>query len=158
MVQAYARIGHSTDMTRESLVRFADEVSSALGAFDKATEMFRRFTQYVYGAGQMALEGRDAAANAARAAFTTIGQSFEDFAGPDGLQRFRTAFDAALPNLSAQDVANWIRAGVALGEFNDAANEIENTLREITHQQLRGQSWRLAVNCTPTLSSRSRTG
>jgi DNA-binding Xre family transcriptional regulator len=132
LVEAYSRIAASTrlldealqlsgvslDMTREQFVRFATEIADAAGGIERATRLWGDYFDMFYSAEERAAAALARAQAAAGRELGDIGLELGDFSGAEGMRAFRQMFEALLPTLTPEQVAQWLEAAQALGTLH----------------------------------------
>ena len=146
LVDAYARVagsfalfeqalilsGTEVEKTREELVRFAAEISEFAGGLDRATELWSGYFARFYSDAERAGMALAQADTLATNAFDNIGKTLQDFLGEGGVEAFRDLFESLLPDMSAQQVAQWLEAAEALGVYLDAQAALDEIFRQQT--------------------------
>ena len=112
--QALKLSGVNLNLTREEFVRFAIDITDAAGGLERASSLWNRYFESFYSANERAALSVTDAESAASAAFAEIGLSINDFAGSEGLARFRQIFEKILPGLTAAQIVEWLEAADAL--------------------------------------------
>lgn len=133
LIETYARVsggialldealqlsGVSLDLTREELIRFAADITTAAGGLDRATGLWQTYFATFYDDQERALLAIERAQTNAGAQFSDLGLTAADFAGAEGAAAFRALFESALPGLSAEAVVEYLEAAEALGLLLD---------------------------------------
>ena len=123
-------MGLNLDLSREAFITFAAEIADAAGGLERATALWSSYFDTFYSDQERAQLLVARAGQQAADEFGDIGLALDDFLGPDGLQRFRAEFEAALPTLTPAEVAEWLEAANALGFLSEAMAELDRILRE----------------------------
>jgi DNA-binding Xre family transcriptional regulator len=116
--EALAMSGVAIDRTREEIVRFAVEIADAAGGIERATRLWSDYFEMFYSAEERAQAALARAQAAAGRELGDIGLELGDFAGAEGMRAFRQMFEALLPTLTPEQVAQWLEAAQALGTLN----------------------------------------
>lgn len=120
--------GVTLDKTREELVRFAVDITTAAGGLDRATDLWTTFFQAYYSEAERAeLAMARARENVARQ-FADVALNPDDFSGPGGMAQFRALFNQMLPTLSAEAVVEWLEAAEALAMLISLQSEYNEVL------------------------------
>ncbi len=122
------------DGTREAFVRFAAGITDAAGGLERASALWGGFFERFYTDIERAQFAQAQAATHAATQFSDIGLNAADFTSEGGLQAFRTLFETALPQLSADAVAQWLEAAEALGLVIDAQADYAAALQHSAQQ------------------------
>lgn len=133
--QALAISGVAIDKTREEMVRFAVDITDAAGGLEQAKALWDSYFANFYSEAERAAYQRGQLRTAADAAFAGAGLDITQYLDTGGLERFRTDFEAAMPTLSAEDVANWLRAADALAAVTASARAIDAQIADGAWQQ-----------------------
>jgi hypothetical protein len=112
--------GVSLNMTREQFVRFATDITEAAGGVERASALWTAYFENFYSAQERAELAVRQATQSAEQQFADIGLNLGDFTGEGGSAAFRQAFESILPELSAEQVVEWLEAAAALGLLNEA--------------------------------------
>lgn len=123
--QALALSGVQIDGTREHIVRFATSITDAAGGLETATALWNSYFANFYTAGELAAYQAQQLQQAAQAAFAGAGLDLSQYIDAGGMERFRAEFEAAMPTMSAEDIAAWLRAADALAAVTAAARAID---------------------------------
>ena len=126
--QALELSGASIEGTREHVVRLATAITDAAGGLEQAQALWSGYFQNFYSEAELAARQREQLRTAAGAAFTGANLSLDNFLGAGGMEAFRAQFEAALPTLSAEDIAAWLKAGNALAAVTASARAIDAAL------------------------------
>ena len=105
-------MGVQSELSGVEFVKFADGLVTAAGGIQAATTMFDAFYSNYYSQLERDLGQRDEYIKEMEKQFAAIGMSTDV-----SLAEFRDAFEAALPNLSEDDIIKWVKAGNVLAEF-----------------------------------------
>lgn len=141
LAAAYARVSASTklweealalsgvvvDQTREQLVRFATDITTAAGGIERAQALWTGYFSRFYSEEERRALALTRAQARQSSEFGDIGLQASDFAGADAIARFRALFEAALPTLGADAIVQWLEAGDALG----AVIDLQGTYNEV---------------------------
>jgi hypothetical protein len=123
---ALAMSGVELGKTREEVIRFAASIADAAGGLQQANDLWSAYFEGFYTEAeraQMALEQ----ANAARdTALSSVGLDSDTTR-----EEFRQAFEDALPTLTPEQVANWLRAGAAIVRADQAIEGLGGSLEEV---------------------------
>lgn len=133
--QALAISGVAIDKTREEMVRFAVDITDAAGGLEQAKALWDSYFANFYSEAERAAYQRGQLRTSADAAFAGAGLDITQYLDTGGLERFRTDFEAAMPTLSAEDVANWLRAADALAAVTASARAIDAQIADGAWQQ-----------------------
>lgn len=133
--QALAISGVSLDKTREELVRFAVDITDAAGGLEQAKALWDSYFANFYSEAERAAYQREQLNTGAEAAFTAAGLDLSQYIDAGGMEQFREDFEAAMPTLSAEDVANWLRAADALAAVTASARAIDASIADGAWQQ-----------------------
>ncbi|MCZ2112277.1 MAG: tape measure protein [Anaerolineae bacterium] len=133
--QALALSGVELGKTREELVRFAVDITDAAGGLEQAKALWDSYFANFYSEAERAAYQRGQLRTSADAAFAGAGLDITQYLDTGGLERFRTDFEAAMPTLSAEDVANWLRAADALAAVTASARAIDAQIADGAWQQ-----------------------
>lgn len=130
---AFQIIGVQTAGTREEFVRFAADVAESAGGVQQAAALWSAYFETFYDADETREIAQARALSARNSALQAIGLEATISAA-----EFRTAFEAALPSLTPDEIVQWLRAGAAIGAYNtavqasaDAAEEAAAPLRDL---------------------------
>lgn len=125
--EALALSGVAVDQTREQLVRFATDITTAAGGIERAQALWTNYFSRFYTDEERRALALTRAQARQGSEFSDIGLNASDFAGADAIQRFRQLFEAALPTLGAEAIVQWLEAGDALG----AVIDLQGTYNEV---------------------------
>lgn len=131
--QALALSGVQIDGTREHIVRLATAITDAAGGLERATALWNSYFSNFYSAAELAAFQSQQLRTAAEAAFSAAGLNLDDYT--HDLAAFRAAFEAALPTLSAEEIANWLAAADALAAVTATARAIDASIADGAWQQ-----------------------
>ena len=117
--------GITLDKTREEVVRFAVEIAEAAGGLDRAAQLWTTYFNEFFTETELAQQRLDAANRDRNAALSAIGLD-------PGITNdaFRAAFEAALPDLSPEEIYQWLLAAEAIAAANAAQAAYNQTLGE----------------------------
>lgn len=128
--QALALSGVSIEGTREHIVRLATSITDAAGGLEQAQALWQSYFANFYSAAEMAQYTAQQQRTAAGAAFAGAGLDLSNYLDAGGMERFRAEFEAALPTMSAEDIAAWLRAADALAAVTASARAIDAALAD----------------------------
>lgn len=128
--QALALSGVQIDGTREHIVRLATAITDAAGGLETATALWNSYFANFYSAGEMAAYTAEQLRTAAESAFSGAGLDITDYLDTGGMERFRAEFEAAMPTMSPEDIAAWLRAADALAAVTASARQIDAALAD----------------------------
>ncbi len=116
--QALESMGITLDVSRETLVRFATEITEAAGGLEQAAALWEGYFSRFYSAQELSdLEiGRAGTASAEGLAEVGLDSNTT-------LSEFREAFESVFAELSPEDVVTWLEAGNALATYNELLAE-----------------------------------
>jgi tape measure domain-containing protein len=123
--QALDLSGAALDLTREEFVRFADEIADAAGGIDAARSLWSDYFAAFYTDAERAENALASLSEARSRELADIGLDESTTAA-----QFRAAFEAALPTLSAEEIVQWLEAGRALAQFDQAIDGVNQRARE----------------------------
>ena len=126
--QALALSGVAIDGTREHIVRLATAITDAAGGLEAAQALWQSYFSNFYSAAELAQYNATQLRAAGDAAFAGAGLDIADYLDVGGMERFRAAFEAAMPTMSAEDIAAWLRAADALAAVTASARQIDAAL------------------------------
>lgn len=129
--EALALSGVALDRTREELVRFAADISTAAGGLERAQQLWTTYFSAFYTEAERGAFALERARARAAVQFTDIGLTAADFEGAGGAQRFRQLFESMLPQLSADAVVEWLEAAEALGIVIDLTGEASEAIEGV---------------------------
>lgn len=118
-------MGRQLDLGRVEFVEFAAEIAEAAGGLEQATALWSSYFETFYSEQERAQLRVSQASTQAADAFGEIGLSVDDFMGSDGLRRFRDLYEERLPNMTAEQVVQWLQAANALGVLHGALAELQ---------------------------------
>lgn len=126
--EALALSGVAVDQTREQLVRFATDITTAAGGIERAQALWTGYFSRFYSDEERRALALTRAQARQSSEFGDIGLNASDFAGgADAIARFRQLFEQALPTLGADAIVQWLEAGDALG----AVIDLQGTYNEV---------------------------
>lgn len=125
---ALGMMGQNLDLSREAFVAFAAEIADAAGGLEQATALWSSYFETFYSEQERAELLVARASQQAAEQFADIGLAVEDFMGSSGLADFRALFERELPNLTAEQVVQWLEAANALGFFGEASAALAEIL------------------------------
>lgn len=108
----------TTNKTGTDFVEFADNMAKAAGGLQALDQEVQKFISYYYSAAEQQQMQITDLAKIAKSDLEGIGLSDNTT-----MAQFKTAFDAVKDSLSAEDLAKWIAAGDALGDFTAAVTQ-----------------------------------
>lgn len=123
--QALALMGQSWQGAREALVEHAAAIAEAAGGIERATQLWQRYFQTFYSEGERLEVAIAQARSRAAALLAPLGMTVEE-----ALTGFRAAFEAALPNLSPEQIAAWLEAAGAIADLIELENRRAEALAE----------------------------
>lgn len=132
--QALSLSGVQIDGTREHIVRLATAITDAAGGLEAAQALWQSYFANFYDAAELAQYNAEQLRTAAAAAFAGADLDLSQYMDAGGMARFRAAFEAAMPTLSAEDIAAWLRAADALAAVTASARAIDAALDENERQ------------------------
>lgn len=118
-------IGQSFDGTREALVRFATEAAEAAGGTERMGELWQAYFQEFFSATELAEFSLNRANRRRDEELSDIGVS-SDITN----DAFRALFEDALPDLSPEELIEWLEAAEAIAAANAAQAAYNDTLGE----------------------------
>jgi len=107
--------GVELTQTGDALIKFAADIATAAGGTQAAAALWNTYFETFYDAEERAGSALDQANARKKAALDALGLEDDITAAA-----FRAAFEAALPNLTPEQVVQWLRAGAAIGAATDA--------------------------------------
>ena len=126
--QALSLSGVAIEGTREHVVRLATAITDAAGGLEAAQALWQSYFTNFYDAAELAQYNAAQLRTAAAAAFAGAGLDLSQYLDVGGMERFRAAFEAAMPTMSAEDIAAWLRAADALAAVTASARQIDAAL------------------------------
>jgi hypothetical protein len=114
-------LGLDTGKTGEALVKFDDDMTKAAGSLDNLNTLWNDYYKEFYSASEqqaITVKGLQTTVNAD---FAAIGQD-----PSESMAQFRANFEAAMPNLTAQQIVSWLEAGDALYKLDNAIGATDN--------------------------------
>jgi hypothetical protein len=117
--QALALMGVAFDGSKTQLAEFAQNISDAVGSTQAADALWQEFFKDFYSQSEITAGNITLLQSKAADSLTKVGLSADI-----SMQDFRDKFTAALPKLSPDEIANWLQAGVALGQLNNAITSL----------------------------------
>ncbi len=125
--QATQLMGVTFNKSEADFVRFATNVATAAGGLEQAQALWQGYFATFYSETERAALALSNAEQARTTALVALGLSATTSA-----RDFRTAFETALPNLSPEQVVQWLRAGSAIGAATTAQAAYNTTLDAAT--------------------------
>lgn len=126
--------GVSIDQTREELVRFATDITTAAGGLERAQQLWSGYFSRFYSDEERRVFALTRAETRQASEFGDIGLDALPFRGSDAIASFRALFEAALPTLSAEAIVQWLEAADALG----AVIDLQGTYNELLQETVSG--------------------
>lgn len=139
--EAMGLMGQSLSMTRAEFVEFAAGIADSAGGLQRAAQLWNSYFDNFYSA-------EERISIAVRQARQTAGELLNGLGLKETIdpENFRRAFEEALPRLSSEQIANWLRAGEALANLTnseaaltearqqaaDATRELDALMRELS--------------------------
>jgi len=117
--------GIQLGMTAQEFARFATQISEAAGSLERAGQLMEGFVRRFYSAAEVSASQ---IANLRASTMEELSQIGVD--GIPTMQAFRTAFEASLPNMTPEQVVQWLEAANALADFNDALMAMRDALSQ----------------------------
>jgi len=145
LVQTYARLqteqmdvkadleglGMTVNLAGADFVKFADTLTEAAGGIDKLNaELSQLYAMYVPANNQVN-QSLGNLKTASDNALTAIGES-----ATESMATFWQDFQAAMPNLTADQLQKWVNAGLALGAYTDAVNKNADAVEAYAQYQV----------------------
>jgi tape measure domain-containing protein len=121
--QAMDVTGIELGMTGEEFARFATQISGAAGGLERAGQLFEGVVARYYSAEEIG------ASTIKRLRASTLEELQQ--IGVDAIPTmaaWRAAFEAGLPNMTPEQVVQWLEAGNALADFNEALVAMRDAL------------------------------
>lgn len=118
-------MGVDLGLTREKFIEFAAAIAEAAGGLKQAAQLWDNYFTAFYDGEERATMALAAATEARNSQLTALGLETTISA-----EQFREAFEAALPQLTPDQVVQWLRAGAAIA----AATAAEEQLAEARGQ------------------------
>jgi hypothetical protein len=112
-------MGVAFDGSKTQLAEFAQNISDAVGSTQAADALWQEFFKDFYSQSEITAGNITLLQSKAADSLTKVGLSADI-----SMQDFRDKFTAALPKLSPDEIANWLQAGVALGQLNNAITSL----------------------------------
>lgn len=113
-------VGQTTNRTAEEVVEFAAAIADAAGGGDAAGGLYNSFFQNYFTPQERLTRRRDALLRRAGREVGDLGDAGQGLT----FENFRERFEAALPSLGAEEVAEWLEAGSALADLNAVVREL----------------------------------
>lgn len=110
----------SLALSSEDFVRFAAGVEEAAGGLDAANKLWNAYFTGYYSQQEVAANQLEALGQNTANALAAIGMS-----ASISMADFRTEFEAAMPTLTADQVAQWLQAANALAQLTQAQVQLE---------------------------------
>lgn len=139
--EALGLMGQSLSMTRVEFVEFAADIADSAGGLQRAAQLWNSYFENFYSAEERVSLAVRQARQTASELLNGVGLK-----GNIDPENFRRAFEEALPRLSSEQIANWLRAGEALANLTnseaaltearqqaaDATRELDALMRELS--------------------------
>src|SRR5690606_5711875 len=126
-------VGTAVESTDLAFVKFAESIETAAGGLDKANDLYKAFFGNFYTQLEQDIIARNKYKDEVEKSFQELGLSTDL-----SLSEFRKLFEEALPNLSPEQIVQWMQAGNALAELlklGDPAvsfmNQIHSSMAEL---------------------------
>lgn len=103
--------------TREEVVRFAADITNAAGGLEAATGLWSSYFQNYFSGQELIVNQLSSVNDDITTLIAEIGQDVN-------FDNFREEFENALPDLSPQEVVQWLKLGDALGVAHDLAGRL----------------------------------
>ncbi len=123
--QALSLAGVKLTMAREDFVTFAAEIADAAGGIERAASLWQTYFSTFYTDGERAAQAAAQLQRTVDEMLSGLGLSAQT-----SMEEFRDAFESALPNLSAEEVAEWLRAAEAIANLNQAEQALADARAE----------------------------
>lgn len=117
--------GNTVDMTKVAFADFAMQISEAAGGAQRAQALWASFFDSFYDGTEQNLAVLTSLTEAANEALSAIGLD-----PGTTKEQFREAFEAALPNLTPEQIVQWLEAGNAMTAASDAAETLAEALKQ----------------------------
>lgn len=117
--EALKLAGVSLDLTREETVRFATDIAEAAGGLERATSLWQRYFATFYTDGERATRTLQGATERRDEQAAALGID------PNiGMTEFRELFEARLPSLTAEQIADWLELADAMADVDQATRQL----------------------------------
>lgn len=143
--------GNTITKTRESFVRFSATVVDSLGGIDAASKAWGSFSQAVYTTTQQLI--KPTANGNLTGALGGVGLSADT-----SIQDFKKAFELALPTMTDTQLANWIKAGGALGTIDNSMKALGGLAKGVDLTSLIGQQQTLVQQVNALIKAAADAG
>lgn len=115
-------MGIEVNKAGDEFVRFAAEIAESAGGLERAGKLWDGFLNRFYSPEEIGKKAVEYARETATKEIADIGlESIPSMA------EFRRLFEESLPSLSAADIVQWLEAGNAIADLNDAIGRIGET-------------------------------
>lgn len=112
-------MGKTIAGTREEFVRMAVDIETAAGGLEAANSLWNRFFEGFYSKQELVTRQAETLRQEATRQLSDLGLA-ADITMPD----FRAAFEEAMPELSAEQIVQWLKAADALYSLNQALDQL----------------------------------
>lgn len=136
IVAGASLLGTTINKSGADLVQFADDFVTAAGGVQSASKLWNDFYANFFSNSERAKAAMDTAKTVSNTALSAIGED-----PTESLAKFRADFTAALPSLTAAQIAQWLTAAEYLSAFtkateayDQAAGAAANTLSQTAAQ------------------------
>ena len=123
--RALSLTNNSLDMTREQFIIFAADIVESAGGLQRAQQLWQTYFETFYSASENVSNAITRARETASELLANVG-----ITDSTSVSSFRAAFEAALPSLSGEEVAEWLRAGEALSQLIAAQSQLTSARNE----------------------------
>lgn len=123
--RALSLTNNSLDLTREQFIVFAADITDSAGGLQRAQELWQSYFETFYSASENVSNAITRARETASELLANVG-----ITDSTSVSSFRAAFEAALPSLSGEEVAEWLRAGEALSQLIAAQSQLTSARNE----------------------------
>jgi hypothetical protein len=121
----FTDVGDKMVLTGDAFLQFSDDLATAFGGLQNESAALSQFYQEFFQVGNGAVNQLGAIWASANAQLTKIGET----AG-ETTEQFAADFTAALPNLTPEQIAQWVAAGNALYNATKAQDAYNQALRQ----------------------------